>query len=246
MYGMPTKQPFRGRRNRDAPSGVGLFLVGLLASWCPSSPAAAQDVRGVRPLTVEGEGVLLSRLPPDTRLLDAADTIEAFLVALDGTPPDWRTVYGQGHHDRGLDERLFSLNRARDARREGNLTLAKRVAFIWPGELSDYDAEQGGYRVAIGPSLHPTSWGIVRFKPDGLPGPLIAVPDSSASRVLRQCATQVNAHVLDVVMTGRLVPDESIVYDFAHEEEGQGMVMPVIRIEQVDYVLSRLACRPAK
>lgn len=38
-------------------------------------------------------------------------------------------------------------------------------------------------------------------------------------------------------MTGRLVPEESLIYDFAHEEPGRGMVMPVVRLERVDYLL---------
>ena len=40
-----------------------------------------------------------------------------------------------------------------------------------------------------------------------------------------------------VVMSGRLIPEESIIYDFSHEEEGVGVVMPVVRIEQIDYLL---------
>ena len=44
---------------------------------------------------------------------------------------------------------------------------------------------------------------------------------------------------MDRVMTGRLIPDESLVYDFSHEEEGQGLIMPVIRVERVYYLLAR-------
>jgi hypothetical protein len=42
---------------------------------------------------------------------------------------------------------------------------------------------------------------------------------------------------IDVIMTGRLVAEESVIYDFAHEEPGRGMVMPVVRIERLDYVM---------
>jgi hypothetical protein len=42
---------------------------------------------------------------------------------------------------------------------------------------------------------------------------------------------------IDVAITGRLLPEESIIYDFAHDEQGQGMVMPVVRAERVDYIL---------
>jgi hypothetical protein len=40
-------------------------------------------------------------------------------------------------------------------------------------------------------------------------------------------------------MTGRLIPEESIVYDFSHEEEGLGLIMPFVRVEQVDCVMFR-------
>jgi hypothetical protein len=37
-----------------------------------------------------------------------------------------------------------------------------------------------------------------------------------------------------VLITGRLLPEESIIYDFAHDEPGHGMVMPVVRVEEID------------
>ena len=42
---------------------------------------------------------------------------------------------------------------------------------------------------------------------------------------------------IDVVMTGQLVPEESIVYDFSHDEEGLGLIMPVVRVEHVEFVM---------
>lgn len=40
-------------------------------------------------------------------------------------------------------------------------------------------------------------------------------------------------------MTGRLIPEEPIVYDFSHDEEGRGLIMPVVRIERIDFLISR-------
>jgi hypothetical protein len=34
-----------------------------------------------------------------------------------------------------------------------------------------------------------------------------------------------------VGMTGRLIPDESVVYDFSHDQDGLGLIMPVVRVE---------------
>jgi hypothetical protein len=35
-------------------------------------------------------------------------------------------------------------------------------------------------------------------------------------------------------MAGVLIPFESIIYDFSHEEEGVGVIMPVVSVEQVE------------
>jgi len=44
----------------------------------------------------------------------------------------------------------------------------------------------------------------------------------------------------DVLMTGRLSYEESLVYDFSREEEGRGLIMPVVRIEAVECAEGRL------
>jgi hypothetical protein len=199
-------------------------------------PALSGDLPGVRPLFRAGNGDLSSLLPKGSLLLTAPDAIEAFLSALDGQPPDWATVYGTGHHEPEHDERVFQLNRDRDAGRKGKEALRWLVTFLWSGQLSTYDPASGGFAVALGPDSIRTRWGTVRFKAEELPGNLMAVPDvDSRDRLLRpQTSSPVE---IEVVMTGRLIPDESIIYDFSHEEEGQGVIMPVVRIEQVDYVL---------
>ena len=178
-------------------------------------------------------------LPPDTHLLIETQAIERFLDELEGAPPEWAAVYGHGHHDPGHDDRLFSLNRERDALREGKSALQWSVSFAWAGELSHYDSASGGFSVAVGPKFIPTRWGIVRFKPEGVPGNLLAIPDApTRSTLLRELETK-PAIDITVVMTGRLIPQESIVYDFSHDEEGVGLIMPVVRIERIDYLLER-------
>jgi hypothetical protein len=170
-------------------------------------------------------------------LLIKRSAIEAFLAKLDGVPPDWAKIYGHGHHDPDHDDRLFSVNRERDAAREGKPALTRRVAFIWSGELSRFDPESQGFAVSIGPELNRTSWGVVRFKPEDLPGNLRARPNKKLSaQISRRLARGEKVEVV-VVLVGTLIPNESIVYDFSHDEEGLGMVMPVVHIEQVGYVL---------
>ena len=163
--------------------------------------------------------------------------MEQFLDALDGTPPDWDLVYGQGHHDPGHDERLFTLNRERDAKRAGNPALTQRITFVWLGELSRYDAEAGGFRVVLGPKFTPTRWGVVRFKYEDLPGDLVAKVSATMRSALEQRIARGETIDMTVAMTGRLIPDESVLYDFSHEQEGLGLIMPVVRVERLDYLL---------
>jgi hypothetical protein len=201
------------------------FLLLLIGS----SVVLAQEADGIRPLLTSGMNGLRQTLPNDTRLLASAHSIETFLSLVDGMPPDWDEVHGHGGHD----ERLFALNRKRDQLREGRTKAAGLVTFFWDGELSNYDSRLGGFRVAIGPRMIPTRWGLVRFKPESLPSELVAVASLQTRNALRG-RTKIE---IIVAMTGRLLPQESIIYDFAHEEPGKGMVMPVVRIERLDYLL---------
>jgi hypothetical protein len=214
-----------------------IALAGGLGLFATCSMALAEEPTVERPLVVLERAGIEAALPPDARPLIRADAIERFLDELDGAPPDWKAVYGLGHRDPEHDERLFELNRERDRRREGKPALQQRVTFVWPGELSGYEPESGGFRVAIGPKVNPTRWGWVRFKADGLPSNLVAIPPADLRELLRRKISNGEKVEIEVVMTGRLIPEESIVYDFAHEEEGRGLVMPVVRIEQVEYLM---------
>ena len=211
----------------------GLFLVPTFIR--------AEDVNGLRPLRTIPPAELASIFPSDTHVLIERSAIEAFLTALEGNPPDWATVYGEGHHDSGHDERLFNLNRERDTAREGNPVLNRRVAFVWPGELSQFESETKSYGVAVGPEFNSTRWGVVRFKPEEFPSNLRVRPDKKlAGRINRSLAKHEKVHVL-VVMAGVLIPSESIIYDFSHEEEGVGLIMPVVRVEQVEVLFGEPA-----
>lgn len=215
---------------------LALFFLLCLCSLLVAT-ARSDDAQGPRPLRMIALADLDQLLPSGTHILIDQGAIESFLAALEGTPPDWATVYGHGHHDPGHDERLFNLNRDRDAVREGNPTLAWQVAFVWIGELSHFDADSQSYSVAVGPEFTQTSWGMVRFKPEELPSNLRVRPDKYlADRIDRSLRRHESVQV-SIVMVGTLIPTESIIYDFSHEEEGVGLIIPVVRIEQVEVLL---------
>ncbi len=207
----------------------------LLPACLLPATVRADGISGVQPLHRELSAALAS-LPAQSHQLLESESIERFLTALDGHSPDWAAVYGQGHHDPGHDERLFSLNRERDANRTGSGALHWVVVFAWLGELSRFDEEEGGFRVALGPKFTRTSWGAVRFKHEDLPATLIALAGDETAH-LRTRLQQGERIDIEVLMAGRLIEEESLVYDFSHEVEGQGIIMPVVRVDAVALLL---------
>ena len=226
-------------RRRSGSRFSRLACVTFLAFTLIPDRAWGDEPSSIRPLQAGPLSRLSTLLPTDTHLLLETKEIEAFLDKLEGSPPDWAMVYGHGHHDPGHDDRLFNLNRERDAKREGNPVLQRRLAFVWPGELSGYDPKVGGFTVAMGPKFNPTRWGVVRFKYEDLPSNLMAVPNSSQRVRLRKRFEKGEKVEVHVIMTGRLIENEAVVYDFSHDQEGLGLIMPVLKIERVDYVLAR-------
>lgn len=215
------------------------IIVILVLAIGSAGKGWAEDTIGTRPLLTIAYKDLVSILPRDSRILIDPSSIEQFLEALDGSPPDWGVVYGRGHHDPAHDERLFTLNRERDAKRAGNPTMRQLITFVWFGELSRYDAEVGGYRVAVGPKLTPTRWGVVRFKYEYLNGELVAKVSSPLRGELEQRLARGEPVDITVALTGRLIPEESVVYDFSHDQAGLGVIMPVVKVERLDYLLMK-------
>ena len=214
-------------------------IAAFLLIMGPVVDGRAEEGIGTRPLLTIAPKDLHRILPPDSHLLIDPHSIEQFLDALDGAPPDWAMVYGHGHHDPEHDERLFMLNRERDAKRAGKEALQWMVAFLWSGELSRYEPEVGGFTIAMGPIFTPTGWGMVRFKADDLPSNLFAIPSAGELDRLRRQIEAGQKVEIEIAMIGRLIPEESLVYDFSHDEEGLGLIMPVVRIERVEYLLAR-------
>ena len=116
--------------------------------------------------------------------------------------------------------------------------MTQLITFVWFGELSRYDAEAGGFRVALGPKFTSTRWGVVRFKYEDLHGDLVAKASETLRNELEQRFTRGESVDITVAMTGRLIPDESVVYDFSHDQQGLGVIMPVVKVERLDYLLT--------
>lgn len=121
----------------------------------------------------------------------------------------------------------------------GEEALQWTVVFLWSGELFRYEPTTGGFSAVIGPIFTPTRWGVVRFKAEDLPGNLFVMPDVHQRDNLRRQVERGQKIDIEIAMMGHLIPEESLVYDFSHDEEGLGLIMPVVRIERVEYLLAR-------
>ncbi len=165
-------------------------------------------------------------------LLTAADQ-ERFLNALDKQRPNWEQLHDLPGEELGT--RLFDFNRQRDAAREGHPLLSQRVAFWWSDVLGEYRETHRGCSVVMGPEFTRTTWGLVRFKPLNLPHEMVAVPSAARLQTLRDRRTK--GEKIGILFTGTLVPWESIIYAFSHDNEKQGLLMPVVQIDGVRYFL---------
>ncbi|RMH31542.1 MAG: hypothetical protein D6690_15455 [Nitrospirae bacterium] len=231
--------PFVNRPMTAQPRGwVIAYAVGLICLICgPRAPVPvfATEPSGIGPL------IVLDRTPHslidrETRSLLTPAEIEQFLVELERTPPDWAQLRDQPGEERG--SRLFTFNRKRDrARLKRPTHLAQRVAFRWGGFLSRFSEEHGGFFVAIGPEFIRTQWGIIRFKPVGLPQEMIAMTSKAQRGRLLERLERGEPIEIGILFIGRLVPDESIIYAFDHDDPEQGLLMPVVQIEAVKYFL---------
>jgi len=207
-------------------------LLGLFIPF--PCDAFAEDTPASRLLLTTPQDIELF-LPRDARLLRDPITIEKFLQELDGEPPDWAAIHG--NHEHPDEKGLFVLNRERDRLRAGRPAVSQRITFLWEGLLSSYVPERSGFLVAVGPEMVATTWGVVRFKPESLPAELLAVPAPEFRKFLQTKLARGENVKLIAAMTGHVVANEALIYDFAHEDRGQGMIMPMVRVEQIDYFL---------
>ena len=115
-------------------------------------------------------------------------------------------VYGRGHHDSALDERLFTLNRERDAKRAGKEALQWMVVFLWSARTLTLRPMTGGFGLAIGPIFTPTRWGVVRFKPEEVPSNLVVIPDPGIRDVLRRQLDAGRKIDIEIAMVGTAHP----------------------------------------
>lgn len=186
-----------------------------------------QDLHGRPPST-------LVSLPYHPLL--TAQELEGYLSQLEGTIPPWHQLSSQDINKQS--ERLLQFNRQRDEQREQKHSIAHQpIAFVWAGELREYNEEYQGFQIALGPEIMPTAWGLVRFKPRDIPNFMIATvsPEQKAS-ILNNSQAPASKDI-GILFMGTLVEGESIMYAFSHDGDHEGMILPVVNITAIQYFI---------
>lgn len=206
-----------------------LFFYGPLQAFGSELPD------GVRPLLLTDGKSLRTFVPEETLFLNDPETLDRFLKQLEGSSPDWKFLFGSNVDERY--DRLFAETEKRDAARIGNTTANQSLAFLWEGDLTSYRPERKGFGVAIGPSQIPTAWGIIRFKIANQPSEMVAVPPSSLLEELQKKRLHHEQVGITILFIGKLIPEESVMYDFSTTKEGEGMILPIVNLTQIEYLL---------
>jgi len=201
--------------------------------------AYGQDApEGIRPLILL-EKPIHTVIPSGVIFLNEANITEQFLTKLEGHPPDWEYLFGKNVDERY--DRLFDESEKRDALRVGNPNLTQPIAFLWDGFLTSVRDDKAGFAVSIGPRHIQTSWGILRFKLANEPFEMTAMPPPKLFEAIKQKRSLQEEVAIRILYRGTLIPEESLMYDFSTKKEGEGMILPIVELTQVDYFLPKSA-----
>lgn len=214
------------------------FSVLCLLAWVLFVPVTyGQDIpEGIRPLLIL-EKPIRTVIPSGVTFLNDPKIVEDFMTKLEKHPPDWKYLYGKNVDERY--DRLFDESEKRDALRVGNPNLTQPIAFLWDGFLTSVREDKDGFGVSIGPRQIQTSWGIVRFKLANEPFEMTAIPPPKIFDVLKQRRSQKEEVPIMILYRGTLAHAESLMYDFSTQKEGEGMILPIVELTQVDYFIPK-------
>ena len=209
-----------------------LFVLGCI--WFTPMAYGQHTPEGIRPLILLEEPIH-TVIPSGVLFLNEPNTAEEFLTKLEKHPPDWKYLFGKNVDERY--DRLFDESEKRDALRVGSPNLRQPIAFIWDGFLTGVRDDKAGFGVSIGPRQIQTSWGIVRFKLTNEPREMTAMPPPKLFEILKKKRALKEEVAIMILYRGTLIPEESLMYDFLTTHEGEGMILPIVELTQVDYFL---------
>jgi hypothetical protein len=213
-----------------------VLSLSLLVFSCPVKAFSNELPEGVRPLQITQGKPVESFIPKGTVFLNDPKTVEGFLQQVEHHPPNWKYLYGSNVDERY--DRLFEEMETRDAARVNNPALNQRVGFLWYGALTSFRSEVKGFGVAIGPHQIQTAWGIVRFKVAEQPFEMVTIPPDHLLEKFKSIRKKGGEIEVNILFMGRLIPEESLMYDFSSDQEGEGMILPIVELDQVEYLFN--------
>lgn len=211
-------------------------LLILVMVWFAPVAYGQEAPEGIRPL-IALEKPIHTVLSSGVMFLNEANTTEQFLAKLEGHPPNWKYLFGNNVDERY--DRLFNESEKRDAQRVGNPNLEQPIAFLWDGFLTSLREDKAGFGVSIGPRQIQTSWGIVRFKLANEPFEMTAIPSPEVIEEIKKKGSRKEQVEIVILNRGKLVSEESLMYDFSTKKEGEGMILPIVELIQIDYFLPK-------
>ena len=70
---------------------------------------------------------------------------------------------------------------------------------------------------------------------------MTAMPPPKLFEALKQVRARKEEVAIIILYRGKLVPEESLMYDFSTKKEGEGMILPIVELTQVDYFLPKMS-----
>ncbi len=215
---------------------VKLLLILLFTGIHAPLPLRGMDLpEGVRPLIITQDNSLASHVSSGVLFLNEPSILEEFFEQLEGASPNWKYLYGSNVDERY--DRLFEEMEKRNEARIGHVLLNQPIAFVWYGNLTSYRPEHKGFGVAIGPMKIQTNWGIIRFKIANAPFEMVAVPSAYHLKAFQDKRAKGEEIDIQIIYSGSLMEAESVLFDFSTEKEGEGMILPIVMLDQVDFML---------
>ena len=68
---------------------------------------------------------------------------------------------------------------------------------------------------------------------------MTAIPDQELFERLKQKRSRGEGVEIMILYQGTLITEESLMYDFSTKKEGEGMILPIVQLTQVDYYLPK-------
>ena len=68
---------------------------------------------------------------------------------------------------------------------------------------------------------------------------MTAIPSPEVIEEIKKKGSRKEQVEIVILNRGKLVSEESLMYDFSTKKEGEGMILPIVELIQIDYFLPK-------